>query len=301
MIPRICQHLLVRIVCFLITLTSFLLVLRYGNMAVEMACHYAVQNWDLTTNTSQQQMLPDHLPDNECFLIKNASWQQMLLDNKCFLTTNASWQRMFPDNGCFLTTDVSWQRMFPDNGCFLAENVFVLFTLSKEMCNVRFLVVVKAFLVMLQTWWNTSLSFLKHYICFFLTSCRHMLHTLPDRWHITFAFSWHVAYASWHNIYFFLTCNIRFPTLHLLFPDMLHTLPDMEHTFTCASSDFPQSMFSHVVLLTPLFFSLGPNMSAGSSLTINSPSSISLVATQPTPRPANNSSLYMSDVCFRWW
>ena len=86
------------------------------------------------------------------------------------------------------------------------------------MCNVCFLVVVKAFLAMLQTWWNTSLSFLKHYICFFLTSCRHMLHTLPDRWHITFAFSWHVAYASWHNIYFF--------------PDMLHTLPDITFTFS---------------------------------------------------------------------
>ena len=86
------------------------------------------------------------------------------------------------------------------------------------MCNVCFLVVVKAFLAMLQTWWNTSLSFLKHYICFFLISCRHMLHTLPDRWHITFAFSWHVAYASWHNIY--------------IFPDMLHTLPDITFTFS---------------------------------------------------------------------
>ena len=50
------------------------------------------------------------------------------------------------------------------------------------------------------------------------------------------------------------------------------------------------------VILTPLFFSSGPNKSAGSSLKINSPSSMSLVATQPTPRPANNSSLYMSDV-----
>ena len=74
---------------------------------------------DASWPSSQQRMLPDQ----ECFLTTNASWQRMFPDHGCFLTTDVSWQGMFPDNGCFLTTDVSWQRMFPDNWCFLTTDV----------------------------------------------------------------------------------------------------------------------------------------------------------------------------------
>ena len=105
-----------------------------------------------------------------------------------------------------------------------------------------------------------------------------MLHTLPGMFHMCFQYILHTLPDKLHTHHY-----------------ILHTLPDMFLTFAGAYSQcmFSQCMLSLVVILSPLFFSLGPNKSAGSSLKINSPSSMSLVATQPNPRPANDSSLYM--------
>ena len=141
-----------------------------------------------------------------------------------------------------------------------------------------------------------------------------MSHLLPHT--LSFSFFLYVLcasssqYPSFPSELRFRTSNVFPHTFHIrAFLDLLmrvttgitrkhyilfKVLPDMKTLVICIFI-YACSLTQHTLspILTPLLFSVAPNTSAGSSLTINSPSSMSLVATQPNPRPANDSSLYM--------